>query len=148
LEDTDLFALVHGLFQTQRAAALATQERGQPYLSLMAFAVTPDLKTIILATDRYTRKYANLMVEPRVALLVDNRSNTPADTKEAVAVTMLGEALEAAPEAREKFLALFLDRHPHLTTFATSPTCALIAVQVDTYLVVQRFEEVRELKMV
>ena len=93
----DTLALVQGLLETQRSAALATQEMGQPYISLMAFAATPDLKTIVMATDRYTRKYANLMVEPRVALLVDNRGNVPADTLEAVAVTVLGEAAEAAP---------------------------------------------------
>jgi hypothetical protein len=40
--------------------------RGAAYLSLMAFAVTPDLKTIIAATDRGARKYANLKAEPRV----------------------------------------------------------------------------------
>jgi heme iron utilization protein len=148
LPDNELFALVQGLLNSQRSAALATQERGQPYLSLMAYAVTPDLRTIILATDRYTRKFANLMGEPRVALLVDNRSNIPEDTRDAVAVTVLGEAGEVTPEAREKFLALFVGRHPHLQTFATSPNCALVAVRVATYVVVQRFEEVRELKMV
>ena len=135
------------LFATQRSAALATQEMGQPYLSLMAFAATPDLKTIILATDRYTRKYANLMVEPRVALLVDNRSNTPADTQDAMAVTVLGQAAEATRAEREALLPLFLAKHPQLTGFANSATCALIAVQVDTYVVVQRFEEVREVRM-
>jgi nitroimidazol reductase NimA-like FMN-containing flavoprotein (pyridoxamine 5'-phosphate oxidase superfamily) len=148
LEDPELLSFLDGLFETQRTAVLATQEMCQPYLSLMAFAATPDLTTIVLATDRYTRKYANLMVEPRVALLVDNRSNTPADTQEAVAVTVLGEAAEAPPAEREKFLSLFLGRHPHLKTFATSSTCALITVKVSTYVVVQRFEEVREVKMV
>lgn len=148
MADNELFALVQDLLASQRSAALATQERGRPYLSLMAYAVTPDLRTIILATDRYTRKYANLMVDPRVALLVDNRSNTPEDTRDTVAVTVLGEAGEVRPEAREKCLALFVARHPQLQTFATSPTCALIAVQVATYVVVQHFEEVRELKMV
>jgi len=146
--DSGLFSLVEDLLKTQRSAALATQERGQPYLSLMAFAVAPDLKTIILATDRYTRKYTNLMVEPRVALLVDNRSNTPADTREAVAVTVLGEAREATPEERPEVLALFLAKHPQLESFATSPNCALITVEVASYIMVQSFEEVRELKMV
>ena len=139
---------MQGLLETQRSAALATQERGQPYISLMAFAATPDLKTIVLATDRYTRKYANLMVEPRVALLVDNRGNVPADTLEAVAVTVLGEAAEAAPAEREHLLALLVERHPHLKAFATAATSALIAVRVATYIVVQRFEEVREVRMV
>jgi nitroimidazol reductase NimA-like FMN-containing flavoprotein (pyridoxamine 5'-phosphate oxidase superfamily) len=142
-----LFPLVRDLLETQRSAALATQESGQPYLSLMAFAATSDLTTIIVATDRRTRKYANLMAEPRVALLIDNRSNIPADTREAVAVTVLGQAREAIPEEHQKFLRLFLDKHPHLEDFATLPTCALIAVRVATYIVVQRFEEVQELRM-
>jgi len=142
-----LFSLVQELLETQRSAVLATQQAGQPYLSLMAFAVTPDLTTIIVATDRHTRKYVNLVAEHRVALLIDNRSNTPADTREAVAVTVLGQAMEAPPEEREGFLRLFLDRHPQLEDFATSATCALIAVRVSTYIMVQRFGEVQELRM-
>jgi nitroimidazol reductase NimA-like FMN-containing flavoprotein (pyridoxamine 5'-phosphate oxidase superfamily) len=145
--DPRLISLVKDLCGTQRSAVLATQEGGQPYLSLMAFAATPDLKTIIVATDRRTRKYANLIAEPRVALLIDNRSNTPADTREAVAINVVGQAREAPPEERERFLRLFLSTHPHLEDFATSVTCALIAVQVSTYVVVQRFEEVQELRM-
>jgi nitroimidazol reductase NimA-like FMN-containing flavoprotein (pyridoxamine 5'-phosphate oxidase superfamily) len=146
--DPGLISLVKDLFASQRSAALATQAGGQPYLSLMAFAVTPDLTTIIVATERGTRKYANLAAEPRVALLVDNRSNTPADTEEAVAVTILGQASEASPDERQKYLPLFLDKHPQLADFATSPTCVLIAVRVSTYIVVQRFEEVQELRMI
>ncbi len=148
MADSETKALVRSLLETQRSAALATQEMGQPYLSLMAFAATPDLKTIVMATDRYTRKYANLMVEPRVALLMDNRGNVPADTREAVAVTVLGEAAEAAPAEREHLLALLVERHPHLKAFATAATSALMAVRVATYIVVQRFEEVREVRMV
>jgi nitroimidazol reductase NimA-like FMN-containing flavoprotein (pyridoxamine 5'-phosphate oxidase superfamily) len=147
LSDSELISLVEDLCGTQRFAVLATQEDRQPYVSLMAFAVTPDLKTIILATDRRTRKYSNLMAEPRVALLIDNRNNTPADTREAVALTVLGRAHEAAPAERQELLRLFLEKHPHLEDFATSATCALIAVQVSTYLVVQSFAEVQELKM-
>ncbi len=139
---------MQGLVETQRSAALATQERGQPYLSLMAFAASPDLKTIVMASDRYTRKYANLMVEPRVALLMDNRGNVPADTREAVAVTVLGEAAEPAPTEREHLLSLFVERHPHLEAFAIAATSALIAVRVATYILVQRFEEVREVRMI
>jgi nitroimidazol reductase NimA-like FMN-containing flavoprotein (pyridoxamine 5'-phosphate oxidase superfamily) len=148
LADPGLISLIKDLCASQRSAALATGEGGQPYLSLMAFAVTPDLTTIIMATDRGTRKYANLMAEPRVALLFDNRSNTPADTRETVAVTVLGEASEATLEQRERFLRLFLNKHPHLEDFVTSSTCALITVRVSTYIVVQRFREVQELRMV
>jgi len=113
----------------------------------MAFAATPDLKQLIVATERDTKKYANLRAEPRVALLIDNRSNVPSDTKEAVAVTVLGRAADAPPGERDSLLPLFLAKHPLLEDFVTSPTCALITVQVETYLVVQRFQEVREIRM-
>jgi nitroimidazol reductase NimA-like FMN-containing flavoprotein (pyridoxamine 5'-phosphate oxidase superfamily) len=148
LIDPELVSLLHQLFESQRSAALATQDGGQPYLSLMAFAATPDLRRLLLVTDRHTRKYANLMAEPRVALLIDNRSNAPADTEEAVAVTVLGQAAEAGSGEREELLPLFLDKHPQLEAFATSPTCALISVRVATYFVVQHFQEVREVRMV
>jgi hypothetical protein len=65
-----------------------------------------------------------------------------------VAVTVLGEASEATLEQRERFLRLFLNKHPHLEDFVTSSTCALITVRVSTYIVVQRFREVQELRMV
>jgi hypothetical protein len=147
LVDPALVKLLRELFESQRSAVLATQQGGQPYLSLMAFAATPDLKKLIVATERQTRKYANLMAEPRVALLIDNRSNAPADLEEAVAVTVLGRAAEAPPGERDGLISLFLAKHPHLEAFVTSPTCALITVQVDTYVVVQQFQEVREVKM-
>jgi len=147
LADPSLITLLQVLFLSQRTAALGTQEGGQPYLSLMAFAATPDLKRLIMATNRHTRKYANMVAEPRVALLIDNRTNMTVDIEEAVAVTALGKAAEAASEEREELLPLFLTKHPHLEAFVTSPTCALIAVQVEKYLVVQRFQEVREVQM-
>ncbi len=102
----------------------------------------------MVPSDRQTRKYANLMAEPRVARFIDNRTSIPAYTREAVAVTVLGQAAEALPDDKEKFLPLFLDRHFLLKDFTTSPTCASIAVRVSTYVVVQRFGEVQELKVI
>ncbi len=52
LGDSELLSLLHHLFETQQTAALATQERGQPYLSLMAFAATADLKNLFVKLGR------------------------------------------------------------------------------------------------
>jgi hypothetical protein len=82
-----------------------------------------------------------------VALLIDNHSDTPTDTREAMAITVLGQAMEAPPEERERFLRLFLNRHPNLNDFATSATCALMAVRISTYIIVQRFGKVQEIRM-
>ncbi|MDI6853817.1 MAG: pyridoxamine 5'-phosphate oxidase family protein [Deltaproteobacteria bacterium] len=136
--------LVKSLLASQSLAVLATQDHGQPYTSLMAFAATDDLKYLILATTRPTRKFANLLAEPRVALLVDNRANEPADFSKAAAVTALGKTWELQGRDRQDYLKIYLAKHPYLEEFASSPDCALLRVAVEKYILVTRFQEVRE----
>jgi nitroimidazol reductase NimA-like FMN-containing flavoprotein (pyridoxamine 5'-phosphate oxidase superfamily) len=144
----EMHNIVQELLQSQRLGVLATlmsDQPGQPYSNLIAFAATDDLKEIIFATTRATRKYANLMAHPRVSLLMDNRSNQETDFGEASAVTVLGTAGEVWGAEREGCLQLFLKKHPYLTEFVSAPTCALIRVKVEKYLLVTRFQEVREI---
>jgi hypothetical protein len=62
-----------------------------------------------------------------------------------VAVTVLGEAEEVIGAERDGLLANYLAKHPHLESFATSPSCALLRVWVRSYYLVSRFQEVVEL---
>ena len=133
-------------FAKQRLAVLTTvEEGGHPYANLMAFAASDDLKTLLLVTGRATRKYANLQADPRVALMIDNRSHQPSDIHEAVAVTVLGDAEEVSGAERDRLLSTYVDRHPHLADFASSPSSALFRVDVRSYYLVRRFQEVTEL---
>ena len=139
-------AALRRLFARQRLAALATTEAGgHPYANLMAFAASPDLKSLVLVTGRSTRKYDNLIADPRVALLIDDRSHDASDIHEAMAVTVLGDARELPEEEQGPLLALYLSKHPHLEDFASSPSCALFEVVVRSYYLVRRFQEVTEL---
>lgn len=133
------------LLATQPLAVLATHGHAGSHASLVAFAATNDLRHLVFATCRTTRKFANLAADPRVALLVDNRSNRESDFQHAVAATVRGEAREAPPARREQLLATYLARHPHLREFASSPACALLDVTVHTCSVVTRFQQVVEL---
>ncbi|MCE5275461.1 MAG: pyridoxamine 5'-phosphate oxidase family protein [Deltaproteobacteria bacterium] len=135
------------LFSSQGLAVLSTHERGQPYCNLVACASTEDLKKLVFATTRATRKYENIEGDPRVSMLIDNRSNEAADFHEAVAVTATGRAEEVPGDERDAYLALYLAKHPHLTDFVMSPTCALMKVCVDRYYVVSRFQHVMVLDM-
>ena len=72
------------LLRAQSLAVLSTQQEGQPYASLVAFASNDDLTRLYFATTRSTRKFANIMKDSRVAMLIDNRSNNPADFQQAV----------------------------------------------------------------
>ena len=85
------------LLRSQPLAVLATQNQGQPYASLVAFASSDDLKSLYFATTRATRKYANLSGDSRVAMLVDNRSNNASDFSLAMAATATGTAVEVDP---------------------------------------------------
>lgn len=137
--------VVKNLFNSQRLGVLATYGEGQPYSSLVAFAATNDLKYLVFATTRATRKYANVSAESRVAMLVDNRSNQNSDFHSAIAVTALGNAEEVKESERNRFLRLYLAKHPYLEEFVNSPTCALLKVSVQKYHMASRFQNVMEL---
>lgn len=133
------------LFQHQHLAVLSTQQDGQPYASLIAFVVTGDLKYLYFVTPKTTRKFENLSVNPKVALLVNDSVNREDDFHRAVAATIVGQAEEVDLPDREKVIEEYLARHPHLADFAASPTSALIRVTIRSYYLVQRFQHVMEL---
>ncbi|UCH80708.1 MAG: pyridoxamine 5'-phosphate oxidase family protein [Nitrospiraceae bacterium] len=133
------------LVSRQKLAVLSSFGKGQPYASLVAFAATEDLKYILFATTRSTRKYTNLSLESNVALLIDNRTNEETDFSYAAAATALGRAEEIRDPQRESLINIYLAKHPHLREFVTSPSCALVQVTVQKYYLVNRFQNVQEL---
>jgi len=132
------------LLATQKYAVLATDNHGQPYTSLMAYSITDDLRAFILMTERDRLKYENLMSNPRVAIMIDNRENLGSDLDATIAVTAQGVAEEITGDARDEWRAFCLARHPALQTFAESPSCAFIRIQVTSYVIVRQFQDVIE----
>jgi len=143
-EKQQIKQILNELFISQKLAVLGTHQGGQPYGSLVAFAATSDLKNLVFATTRATRKFANLRSDPRVSMVLDNRSNRVADFRKAVAATALGRAREVRGKERENLAEMYLAKHPHLKEFVGSPTCALVKMRVEVYYVVWRFQNVFE----
>jgi hypothetical protein len=141
---TPILEQLRELFASQRLAVLATDQGGQPYLSLVAFAVSDDLRELLFATNRNTRKFANLLANNRVSLLIDNRSNQVADFNLAIAATLLGAGEELAEAERPPGEALYLAKHPHLEEFVTSPGCAIVKVKLKSCYLVSRFQYIVE----
>ena len=142
-----LKAFLRDLFSSQRLAVLATQNRRQPYGNLVAFMATKDLKHLLFATTRATRKFVNISKNPKVAMVVDNRSNEESDFHQAAAVTATGVGKEIMGPEKARFQKLYLSKHPYLKDFVSSPTCALLKVEVETYTIVNRFQNVMELHL-
>ena len=141
--DPTMSADLRTLFASQLLAVLATTSPTGPYTSLIAFVVSDDLRTLVFATARSTRKFKNMLVHRPVSLLIDNRTNRHADLDAGLAVTVLGEAAEAHGPRRQALLELLLARHPSLHPFATDPATALMAVAISGYVVVDRFQRAR-----
>jgi len=144
---SNIYSTLENLFKSQNLAVLATHNHGQPYTSLVAFAGSKDLKALYFITGQATRKYANLMSDPRAAMMIDNRSNAPADIAEAMAATATGSVDIVSENERIKPLSVYLQKHPHLVEFAKSPSTRLIRFNVMCYYVVNRFQNVVELHM-
>ena len=135
---------LHELCLGQPLAVLATACGSAPYASLVAIAMTPDLRRLYFATPRATRKAANLAGNRQVALLLDNRSNRLADFTRGAAATILGSAEELHGPGRASGLDFFLERHPHLADFTASPGTALFLVTVNRISLVTRFQQVMD----
>ena len=133
------------LLNKESFAVLATQGQGQPYTSIMSFYSTSDLKKIVFSTAKETRKFSLLKQSNKVAILVDNRSQTPPSLNRITAVTITGKAHIIPSGAESKKWADFLvEKHPYQSSFIKAPSTAIIVVEVYRYFLVKRFQEVVE----
>ena len=137
--------LLKEVVDTQYFAVLNTVGQGQPYSNLVAFAITEDLKSLVFITERNTRKYRNIKANNSVSLLIDNRTNQPSDITQAVAITVIGRAIEESNK-KGNLRAIFLKRHPQLQKFVDNPNSALILVTVSEYIIAG-FEKTQRLDM-
>jgi len=132
---------LHELFTNQRLAVLATLSNNEPYTSLVAFSATEDLSYLIFATLRQTRKYENILQNAKISMLIDNRENLSTDIKNAIAVTVVGNATEIK-DNRQHFMDIHLKKHPYLKEFLQDANCALIGLSVEKISIVRQFQQI------
>ena len=130
------------VMNSQKIAVLGTSKNDEPYSCLVSFAVTEGLDKIVFATMRQRLKYRNIMVNPRVTLIVDDRDVYNSSFNETTSITIIGSAKDIKDVDRDKYASLLLERHPSLTDFVNSPDCAIIRVAIDSYYIVSEFESV------
>jgi len=142
--DKSVKQAVHELLGQQQLGVLSTVGDDAPYASLVAFAASADDRHLYFATPKATRKFANMKTNARVALLVNNSVNHPEDFHLAKAVTAVGSAQSIAEGRLPAVRSHYLDKHPYLDAFARSPSCVLLEIRVERYILVERFQNVSE----
>ena len=140
-----LDARIARLVESQPFAVLCTQGEGQPYGSLVAYAMTPDLKHAVFATPKATRKFRLLSECDHVALVIDNRPDFPGELMAVEAVTATGRAaMIEEGDQFDRWARLLTKRHAYLAEFVRSASCGLFRIRIVRFLHVSRFQEVRQ----
>jgi len=145
MRDREFIDRVGELLDSQRVGVLATHYQNTPHQSLIAFICSEDLRDIFFVTPDYTRKVEAMRVDPRVALLVDDRQNMESDFDSCIAVTAKGLAEQLPRSPCPPAFSRYLRKHPYLEEFVASPTCCYYRIHVRSYTLVSHFQKVEEL---
>lgn len=136
---------LNALDKDQLHAVLATESDGQPYTSMIAFALSPDKKGIVFITPQKTRKYKNILKNNNVSLLIDTRSNTEKDYMSAESLTILGNAFPVRKgEKWSELTKALIRKHPKLNEIIHSAETKLIFIKITRCIHVTRFQTVSE----
>ena len=138
---------VHSVLSKQHLGVLATTGEQYPYTSLVGFVPTPDMKNIVFATMKQTRKYENIIRHPRISLLVNSSTNTAGDFKDAAAITIMGSCAQSSGEEKKDLQKIYLERFPFLKDFIKNPSCELVKIKIERFIVVTRFQEVKYIEV-
>ena len=135
------------LLDSQFEGVLATVQGQQPHTNMMAYAHTPDLRRILIATKRDSQKYENLQANPQVSFMVDNRGNSPSDYQHALALSANGRVVELKGLHYSIAKDMFLERLPQLSAFMNEENWTMVAIRVENYYLVSHFNEVQKLEV-
>jgi deoxyribodipyrimidine photo-lyase len=139
----DVHERLRYLDKKQLHAVLATDSGGQPYTSLVAYALIPDMKGLLFATPQKTTKYKNIQKNRNVSVMIDTRQNTGKGYMESEAVTILGTASIVRRGSRRDELAPVLsEKHPELAGFVNAASTVLILVSFDKVIHAGKFQTV------
>ncbi|MCQ4159399.1 DUF2470 domain-containing protein [Roseomonas sp. GC11] len=137
MEKDEGVARARALLRGARSGALATQEEGQPFASLVTPAMAPDLSVLLWLSSlsAHTRQLAR---EPRCALLVQGEA-AEANPQTAPRVTVTGLAERVEGEDLAPLKARWLALHPYAALYAEFADFALWRIRPQAALLVGGF---------
>ena len=114
---------------------LATVSEGRPHCSLMSYISDEDGHEIFLISHKQTKKYANLMENPTVSLLIDTREKEKGQRRIYIkALTVSGEFQTINDPVKKGLIReKFLKRHPHLIDFLNDPGAEIFSIKIKSF---------------
>ena len=134
---------IEDILQTSRLAVLATEGDGQPHASLVSITPMEGYRQLIFATYRSTRKFQNLVLNNKVAVLIEGGDSSSSGLPDDSVLTAFGLAEEIMVTENEAVLRAHLEKHPDLESFLMTSDCALMRITVSAYQVVRGIDDVK-----
>ena len=120
------------VLRAQDMCVLATVDGDVPHCSLMAYVTDAKCRKVYMVTHKNTKKYANLLANPAVCLLVDTRLSVKRSARENVqALTVNGTFELVKEDETAAFKNRFIEAHPHLREFALDEDAQVFAVKLQ-----------------
>ena len=123
------------IVRTNDLCVLATVSEGKPHCSLMSYISDEEGREVYLISNKQTKKYANLMENPTVSLLIDTREEEKGEKRIYIkALTVSGE-FQTIKDTKKKDLirAKFVESHPHLTDFLKDPEAEIFSIRIKSF---------------
>ena len=104
---------LRALLKTQQVAALGTLHKGQPYVSMVPFAMLPDGSGFVIHVSQLAAHTKDMLLNPQVSLLVVAPPTPELPAQALARVTIQGRAVpctdstQGHAEARAAYLARF-----------------------------------------
>jgi heme oxygenase (biliverdin-IX-beta and delta-forming) len=147
MADFDAGKLARSLLRRSRQGALATlmAGSGDPYCSLVNVASHADGSPILLIS-RLALHTRNILADPRVSLMLDER--VEGDPLEGARVMLAGRAEEARPEDEHQaiFRRRYLNAHPSAETFVDFKDFSFFRIRLTAAHLVAGFGRIVDLK--
>lgn len=144
MQDLDLLKSISDLLESQVQCVLATVDGVQPCLHLMAYGFSDSLSEIYVASYADTRKVNNMLAQPAVSLLWDNRTVNQQDHVLGFALNAVGKARKLTGAEHQAAANLLIVRNASLAELLASDKVVTFAVAVSAYTFVKGYRDVYE----
>jgi uncharacterized pyridoxamine 5'-phosphate oxidase family protein len=134
---------IEDVLNHNKFAVLATDNGGQPHVSLVAITLFENFRQLIFATYRNTLKYRNLSHNSKVALLIENKVSDMKDLQGIPVLTIIGYTEEISNKENGAAYQAHLKRHPEMESFMNASDCTLILVIAQSFQIVNGIDDIR-----
>lgn len=131
------------LLRTQQVAALGTLHQGQPYVSMVPFALRPGATDFIIHVSQLATHTKDMLASPQVSLLVIAPPAAGVMAQELARITVQGEAVRVArgTPGHAAAKAAYLARFPQSEMMFGFADFSLFAIEPDSIRFVGGFAQ-------